>query len=91
MLSAADLTSSGEAPPSIVGVGMFMQSCVVVVAGYVFCLGASVVDIWIEDEIDGGVNAWIGVVVERASMAIADIILLAVEVAMVDCNDQYVE
>lgn len=57
MLSAADLTSSGEAPPSIVGVGMFMQSCVVVVAGYVFCLGvsASVVDIWIEDEIDGGV------------------------------------
>jgi len=68
-----------------------MQSCVVVVAGYVFCLGASVVDIWIEDEIDGGVNAWIGVVVERASMAIAAIILLAVEVAMVDCNDQYVE
>ena len=44
-------------------------------------------DIWIEDEIDGGVNAWIGVVVERASMAIAAIVLFAVEVAMVDCND----
>lgn len=72
MLSAADLISSGVAPPSVVGAGMFMWSFVVGVHVVVVGVVMSVCG-WVEmvaNVVDGGAKPWMEVE-ERASESIA--------------------